>query len=90
MNDALFEIGADGVDTAAIVNQVKETVARRRAEGQYSDSLVACAERSNLEALQDDEAFLEFYLHPKRVLGTIRTALGPKRLKRTLTKMKRI
>jgi radical SAM superfamily enzyme YgiQ (UPF0313 family) len=35
-------------------------------------------------------AFWRFYLHPRRLLSTIRTALGLERLRRTLVKMRRV
>lgn len=35
-------------------------------------------------------AFWRFYLHPRRILKTIRTVLGPRRLKRTLIKARRV
>lgn len=35
-------------------------------------------------------AFWRFYLHPRRILKTVRTILGPRRLKRTLIKARRV
>lgn len=60
--DNLFEIGADGLDTAAIVAEIQATVERKTREGVYSDPHVARAERSNLANLKNEENFLTFYL----------------------------
>ncbi len=62
MPDVEFTIGADGVDTAKIVSQVREIVAEKRKLGHYSDSRVARAERHNLDHLKDEESFLAFYM----------------------------
>lgn len=58
----LFEIGATGVDTAAIVEDIRSTVADKMARGVYTDPRVARAERTNLIHLQSEEHFLAFYL----------------------------
>ena len=68
MNDKEYESGsiftayAPGVDAAAIVREVEETVARKMEEGVYDDARVARAERSNLATLRNHDEFLEFYL----------------------------
>jgi len=62
MSDAIFKIGAAGVDTASIVAGIRESVERKRAEGVYDDALIARAERSNLKNLKNDDQFLGFYL----------------------------
>ncbi len=60
--DKQLEINAPGVDAAAIVEEIKATVERKRAEGAYADPLVARAERSNLTNLQNDDDFFDFYM----------------------------
>lgn len=60
--DPLFEIGAVGVDTGKIVEEIRETVARKTEEGVYDDARIARAERTNLINLRNDEQFLHFYL----------------------------
>lgn len=62
MTDALFKIGAEGVDTDGIVAEIQARVERKRAEGVYDDALIARAERSNLKNLKNDDQFLGFYL----------------------------
>ncbi len=57
-----IHIGAEGLDVAAIVQQLRERVAQRRARGEYDEAAVARAERFNLVNLQDDADFLERYL----------------------------
>lgn len=62
MDAKLFEIGATGIDTARIVTEIRETVARKTREGAYSDPRIARAERSNLLNLRSEDDFLPFYL----------------------------
>jgi hypothetical protein len=62
MSEPLFDIGAPGVDTEAIVKEVLETVERKRLDGVYSDPRIARAERSNLLNLKGEEDFLPFFL----------------------------
>ncbi len=65
MNDATrqdFSIGAPGIDTNAIVEDIRATVARKIEEGIYADPRIARAERHNLLHLKNDEEFLDFYL----------------------------
>ncbi len=57
-----LEIGADGVDAARIVEEVRAAVARKTEAGVYRDLRIAQAERHNLQNLRDDEKFLRFYL----------------------------
>jgi hypothetical protein len=60
--DEQLEINAPGIDAAAIVEEIKATVERKRAEGAYADPRVARAERSNLTNLQNDDDFFDFYM----------------------------
>ncbi|MDP6525534.1 MAG: hypothetical protein QGH15_15055 [Kiritimatiellia bacterium] len=62
MRDDLFEINAEGVDTEAIVAEIRKTVAEKTEQGVYADARIARAERSNLMNLRDEEGFLAFYL----------------------------
>lgn len=59
---SLIHIGAEGLDTEAIVGQIRERVAERRARGEYDEAAVALAERYNLANLKDDADFLDRYL----------------------------
>jgi hypothetical protein len=61
-NEALFEIGAPGVDVERIVEEVRATVAEKMQRGLYTDARVARAERHNLQHLKDEEHMLAFYL----------------------------
>lgn len=58
----LFEIGAAGVDTAAIVESIRAIVAEKTASGVYTDARIARAERTNLMNLKDEDGYLAFYL----------------------------
>ena len=60
--DEPFEIHADGVDVAAIMDEIRRTVERKRAAGAYDDERIARAERLNIERLKDEDAFVDFYL----------------------------
>lgn len=62
MNDSIFEIGASGIDTARIVEEIRASVAEKMEKGFYTDDRVARAERTNLANLKDEEDFLSFYL----------------------------
>jgi len=55
-------IGATGVDVAAIVQSIRDTVARKMSEGAYSDGRIARAEKNNLIHLTDDADFFQFYV----------------------------
>lgn len=61
-----FIIGAGNIDSEAIMARIRETVARKRAEGVYDDARIALAERHNLDNLRGDETFLERYLECMR------------------------
>lgn len=66
MNDAEFILKAEGVDAARIVEEIRATVERKRAQGAYADPVVARAERWNMDAMQDDETFLDAYMESLR------------------------
>ena len=50
------------MDTAAIVAEIRATVAEKIRTGQYADARIARAERTNLQNLRNQEEFLDFYL----------------------------
>jgi hypothetical protein len=60
--DEQLEINAPGIDAGAIVDEIRATVERKRAEGAYADPRVARAEKSNLTNLQNDDEFFDFYM----------------------------
>ncbi len=62
MSDECFQIGAEGIDTTAVVAGIREEVDRKIREGVYADARIAVAERMNLSMLQQDDAFAGFYL----------------------------
>jgi len=62
MKDTRFEIGAPGLDTAKIVEEIRESVAEKMERGYYSDARVARAERTNIANLKNEDNFLSFYL----------------------------
>ena len=55
-------VGAPGVDVAALVAEIRADVARKRAEGVYSDARIGRTERHNLMYMADSEDLLRFYL----------------------------
>lgn len=61
-NESIFEIGAEGIDTARIVEDIRKRVADKRERGAYLDARVARAERTNLASMKNQEEFLAFYL----------------------------
>ncbi|MBQ7252353.1 MAG: hypothetical protein IJS32_07120 [Kiritimatiellae bacterium] len=66
MEDAILSVSTPGVDAAALVASIRESVAKKAAAGAYDDARVAVAERTNLLALQGDGDFMEFFLHSLR------------------------
>jgi len=67
----VIEIRAPGVDTAAIVQEIQDAVARKNEQGLYADARIARAERTNLVNLRDDEGFIGFYLTALREASSI-------------------
>ena len=66
MADPVFDVGAPGVDTEKLVEEIRAAVARKTDEGLYADARIARAERFNLVNLKNDEDFLAFYLRSLR------------------------
>jgi len=62
MSNAIFEIGADGVDAGRIVAGIQASVAEKMKNGAYTDARIARAERTNIANLKNEEHFLAFYL----------------------------
>ncbi len=62
MNDPVIEIGADGINAAKVMAEIRAVVDAKTAAGVYRDARIARAERGNLVNLKDDEAFLRYYL----------------------------
>jgi hypothetical protein len=71
MSSSIFQIATPGVDAEALVREIRETVARKAAEGAYADARVARAERFNLVNLRDDEDFLGYYLRSLREAAAV-------------------
>ncbi len=96
MAEAEIQIGAEGLDVEAIVDEIRRRVAERRSRGEYDDATVARAERFNLANIKDDDEFLERYLTCLRQAVTVdiadfeiverRARMAPllKRLKRAI------
>lgn len=62
MNKPVFEIGAPGLDTAKIVEEIQAAVSKKIDDGVYADARIARAERTNLVNLRGEDQFLGFYL----------------------------
>jgi hypothetical protein len=62
----MFQIGADGVDSAAINAEIQSAVDSRAAMGAYADARIARAERLNLVNIPRDGAFITQYLRSLR------------------------
>ena len=99
MSAPLFEIGAPGIDTARLMAEIEQRVARKAEEGAYADARIARAERTNLLNLRNDEEFLGFFLKCLREAAFVdindfdirerRSAAAPflVRLKKTIWKL---
>jgi hypothetical protein len=66
MSEAVFQVGAPGVDVEKLVAEIQAEVARKTEQGLYADARIARAERLNLANLKDDEDFLACYLRSLR------------------------
>ena len=62
MNKPAFEIGAPGLDTSKIVEEIHAAVSKKIADGVYEDARIARAERTNLVNLRGEDQFIGFYL----------------------------
>lgn len=66
MDEPVFQIGADGVDAAALNAEIQAAVEGRIAAGGYADARIARAERLNLVNLRRDGALVSHYLRSLR------------------------
>jgi hypothetical protein len=66
MEDSILSVTTPGVDAAALVASIRESVAKKTEAGLYEDVRVAVAERTNLLSMQDGEEFMEFFIHSLR------------------------
>ncbi len=90
-DDALFDITTPFPHTA-LWDMTKELVNKDYSEFDCFKTSVYSLDGiapGSIEKMKK-RAFLKFYLQPKRIFRTIRTVLGPGRLKRTLLKARRI
>lgn len=62
MSAAMFDVGAEGIDTERLVADIQARVEEKRRSGIYTDARIARAERANLAHLRGDQDFLSFYL----------------------------
>ncbi len=62
MEENLFKIGAEGLDTKKIMEEISARVRRKIEEGAYRDARIAAAERFNMANIKDDESFFQFYM----------------------------
>lgn len=58
-----IKLNAGTVDVAALVQEIREEVSRKRKEGVYTDARIGRAERHNLMYMADSEELLRFYLN---------------------------
>lgn len=66
-----IEIGADGVNVSALMEEIRQTVAKKMADGAYQDVRVAAAERTNLALISDQDQFFTLYLASFREMAAI-------------------
>ena len=58
-----ISLNAGGLDVKALVNEIREEVAKKRKEGVYTDARIGRAERHNLMYMADSDELLRFYLN---------------------------
>lgn len=95
MTDTTFQIGAEGIDSARLVEEIRCAVAAKRQAGRYAEVRIARAERHNLRHLQNEEEFLEFYLDCLRDavfvdIGDFEITERRARFSRALIQLKRV
>jgi hypothetical protein len=66
MDNSDVKIGAEGVDVAALMADIRAAVARKTSEGVYNDLRVAVAEKTNLDRIKDQDDFFALYLESLR------------------------
>ncbi len=71
MNEQIFTINAPGIDVTKIVDEVRASVAEKRAKGFYADARTALAERTNLANIKNEDEFLSFYLECLRDAASV-------------------
>lgn len=57
-----FSIGADGIDTQAIVEEIRLKVEAKVKSGEYNDARITRAEKSTLMHMKNNQEFLDYYL----------------------------
>lgn len=66
MDNSEIKIGADGINTAEIVKEIRNQVSEKMRNGGYSDPAISRAERSNIANITSDEEFLSLFLENLR------------------------
>lgn len=62
MKDNGVKIGADGIDAAALVKEIRERAEARVKKGEFDSDILVRAERFNLSAIKDNDEFFDLYL----------------------------
>lgn len=62
MGETVFSIGAEGIDTTKLVEEIQAEVRRKEDEGVYADARISRAERMNLSNLRNQDEFQGFYM----------------------------
>lgn len=62
MSTAKLTIGAEGIDTEAIVRSIQESVNEKMKNGVYNDPAISRAEKANISHITSDEEFLALFL----------------------------
>jgi predicted Ser/Thr protein kinase len=63
MSEPIFQIGAEGIDTEQIVRDIQAAVQEKVEAGIYPDETVAKAERHNLQHLENQDEFMDYYMN---------------------------
>lgn len=90
-DDALFDITTPFPHTA-LWESTKQLINKDYSEFDCFNTCVYALDGIEPEEIErmKKRAFWKFYLHPSRILRTLRTVLGPRNLRRTIIKSKRI
>ena len=62
MDNTELNIGAEGLDTGAIVKSIRQSVDEKMKNGFYNDPAISRAERANIANITSDDEFLALFL----------------------------
>lgn len=62
MSESLFEVGAPGIETERLAEEIRDAVAEKAKQGRYTDVRAARSNRTNFAAIRNRDDFLPLYI----------------------------